>query len=279
VSGRVIAVTGASQGMGFETALAFARAGDTVIATSRSREAATARFSPYDLGIVGHELDITEQGSVDRFTTAVIDRFGRLDVLVNNAGRGFRGTTEQLAVADIMDSLEVNFLGAVRMTKAFLPLMRSAGSGRLIAISSIGGAMGQPFRDAYCAAKFALEGLYESLHPVAAMCGVRVSIIEPGPVVSEHDARALHLDAGEDAELAAIESCSLAVAATARGQSAADAASHVLACADDPDPALRYQTSKLATYMVGRKLADLSGEAVTSMTTSWLEPPAVETHA
>jgi NAD(P)-dependent dehydrogenase (short-subunit alcohol dehydrogenase family) len=272
VSARVVCVTGASQGIGLETARLFARCGDLVIATSRDAGRARDAFADLDPGVITHELDVTDHLSVDRLAAFVAERYGRIDVLVNNAGRGFRGTLEQLSVADLIQSLEVNFLGAARMTKAFLPMMRAARRGHLIAISSIGGAMGQPFRDAYCSAKFALEGLYESLRPVAAMWGVHVSIIEPGPVDSEFDARELQLSATDDAELAEIERRYLAVAATARRRPPAETAEVVLACVDDPQPRLRYQTCKLSAHLVGLKLADVSGEAVASMTTGWLAP-------
>lgn len=267
---RVVCVTGASQGIGLQAALGFARAGDTVIATSRDAAAAAAIIGPLDPSIAIRPLDVTEQASVDALAGHVTDKYGRVDVVVNNAGRGFLGTTGQLSVANIQESLDVNFLGTVRVTKALLPLMRAQRSGHLIAISSIGGVMGQPFRDAYCAAKFALEGLYESLHPVLAQFGIRVSIVEPGPVVSGHGARALHLPVTGDEELAAIQRRYLAAAANARGQSATDAAAAVLSCADDPGPKLRYQSSRFTTKLVGLKLADLDGATITAMTGSWL---------
>ena len=269
---RIVCVTGASQGVGFETAKLFAERGDIVIATSRDADRARDAFAGLDLEVVAHDLDVTSQQSVDTLRSFVTDRYGRLDVLVNNAGRGFRGTLEQLSMDDLVESLEVNFLGAARTTKAFLPMMRRAGGGRLIAISSIGGAMGQPFRDAYCSAKFALEGLYESLRPVAAMWDVHVSIVEPGPVESDHENRAFVLTATNDAELAEVEARYVFALGTARPRPASETADVVLACADDPAPKLRYQTCKLSALMVGLKLADVTGETISTMTTGWLAP-------
>jgi NAD(P)-dependent dehydrogenase (short-subunit alcohol dehydrogenase family) len=265
---RVVCVTGASQGVGFETALAFARAGDTVVATTRDPATAPAALS--DHGVVVHRLDVTDQASVDALRDHVVAKHGRLDVLVNNAGRGFHGSLWQISVDDLADSLEVNLLGAARTTKAFLPLMRAAGSGRVIAISSVAGVMGQPFRDAYCAAKFGLEGLFESLHPVAAQFGVHVSLVEPGPIDSAHDARGVRAPIGDDAQLAEIAQHYETAAATARARPASETAEVVLACADDPAPLLRYQTCRLSTRMVGLKLADPDGSVITSMTGSWL---------
>ncbi|WP_375482625.1 SDR family NAD(P)-dependent oxidoreductase [uncultured Jatrophihabitans sp.] len=267
---RVVCVTGASQGVGLAAAVAFAKAGDIVVATSRDATAARAAVRALDASIDVRPLDVTDQDSVDAFAAYVTDRHGRVDVVVNNAGRGFLGSTPQLGLDHFQDSLEVNFLGAMRVTKSFLPLMRRRRSGHLIAVSSIGGAVGQPFRDAYCAAKFALEGAYESMHPVLARFGIRVSIVEPGPVSSGFTARAVQLDPGADTELAALQRRYQAAAAAARGQSAEDAAAAVLACADHDDPPLRAQTSRFATRLVGLKLADVDGRAVSAMTGSWL---------
>jgi NAD(P)-dependent dehydrogenase (short-subunit alcohol dehydrogenase family) len=274
VTARVVCVTGASQGVGLETAKLFAQRGDTVIATSRDAARADAAYADLGLDVVAHELDITDQPSVDRLTAFIAERYGRLDVLVNNAGRGVRGTLEQLSVNDLTKSLDVNFLGAARMTKAFLPMMRSARGGRLIAVSSIAGAMGQPFRDAYCAAKFALEGLYESLRPVAAMWNVHVIIVEPGPIDSEFDARSLVVSATDDAELAEIETRYLAALSTVRLRPSTEAAGVIVACAEDPIPQLRYQTCKLSAQMVGLKLADITGQTIATMTTGWLAQQA-----
>jgi NAD(P)-dependent dehydrogenase (short-subunit alcohol dehydrogenase family) len=267
---RIVCVTGASQGVGYETAVAFAAAGDTVIATSRDAATAHPVLAPH--GIEVHGLDVTDQDSVDALRAFVEQRYGRMDVLVNNAGRGFQGTLEQLSMDDLGDSLAVNFLGAARVTKAFLPMMRTARSGHIIAISSIGGAIGQPFRDAYCAAKFALEGLYESLQPVAAQFGVRVCLVEPGKINSDHDARALHLTPVDDEELGRIEQRYETAASTARPRPPTETAQVVLACADDPQATLRHQTCKLSSRLVAMKLADADGSVITAMTGSWLAP-------
>ncbi|GAB2483494.1 SDR family oxidoreductase [Jatrophihabitans fulvus] len=267
---RVVCVTGASQGVGLATARAFAEAGDLVVATSRDAAAAAAAAALTAPGITVHPLDVTSPASVDALHAFVAERFGRLDVLVNNAGRGYQGTLEELSMDDLASSFEVNVLGAARTTKAFLPMMRAAGTGHVIAISSIGGVVGQPFRDAYCAAKFALEGLFESLHPVAARFGVSVSLVEPGKIESQHDDRGLRRVATDDPELARIERSYEEAASTARPRPPEETARVVLACADDPRPRLRYQTCKLSARMVGLKLADTDGSVITTMTGSWL---------
>jgi NAD(P)-dependent dehydrogenase (short-subunit alcohol dehydrogenase family) len=110
---------------------------------------------------------------------------GRIDVLVNNAGRGSVGSAEQLSLQDVREQLEVNYLGPVALTQAVLPAMRAAGSGRILTVTSVGGAVGQPFADAYCGAKFAVEGFMQSLAVVAERFGIWVSVIEPAAVASE----------------------------------------------------------------------------------------------
>jgi NAD(P)-dependent dehydrogenase (short-subunit alcohol dehydrogenase family) len=153
--------------------------------------------------------------------------------------------------------------------------MRAAGRGRLIAVTSLGGVIWQPFNDAYCAAKFAVEGLYESLHPVAARFGVRVSIVEPGPVATEFRAHSQTGEAPLDPELAALKGRYLAVTSQGfeRAQSPADAAAAIVRIAGEDRPVLRYQTSGFTRRLVGRKLTDITGEAVVGLTSPWLDGP------
>jgi NAD(P)-dependent dehydrogenase (short-subunit alcohol dehydrogenase family) len=208
----------------------------------------------------------------------VIERHGRIDVLVNNAGAPFNATLEELSIDELRRSLEVNFLGVARTTKAALPSMRMAGRGRLIAVTSLGGVVGQPFTDAYCAAKFAVEGLYESLHPVAAAFGVRVSIVEPGPVETAFDESAAPRDPVVSAPFATLRARHAAVMASGAGrrQSPEDAGEFIASVADEDDPAFRYQTGGLVRRIASMKLADLSGEAVTAFTGSWLAEPGAD---
>jgi NAD(P)-dependent dehydrogenase (short-subunit alcohol dehydrogenase family) len=265
---KVAIVTGASQGIGLATATAFAEHGYVVVATSRIPQEPSG---PVGTGRIERvALDVTDDEAVTSFVGDTLDRHGHVDVLVNNAGQGFIGSTEELSVADIRRSMEVNFFGVVRMTKALLPSMRVAGRGRLIAVGSIGGVVGQPFNDAYCAAKFAVEGLYESLHPVAAASGVAVIIVEPGPVQSDHRNRAVTTDGS--AALASMRDRYVAMteATFERAQAPERSAEIILAAAEDPAPKLRYQTSRLVTHIVGLKLRDLDGDAITGLTKGWI---------
>src|SRR5436190_4618874 len=174
--------------MGLATAVGLARAGLTVVATMRDTGKGDAlRRAAEDAGVEVdvRALDVTDFEQARACVDGVLADHGSVDVLVNNAGRGAVATLEQLSDAQLQEQLEVNYLGVARLTRLVLPSMRAAGSGRVVTVTSVGGAVGQPFADAYCAAKFAVEGLMQSLAPVAAKLGVTVSIVEPGAVGSE----------------------------------------------------------------------------------------------
>jgi NAD(P)-dependent dehydrogenase (short-subunit alcohol dehydrogenase family) len=277
---RVTIITGASSGIGLATSVALAQSGDTVVATMRDPGKAKPLLRAADDAGVAVEvlrLDVTDNGSVNECVGTVLERHGTIDILVNNAGVGCSGTLEELSVDDFSRSLDVNFLGAVRTTKAVLPCMRAAGRGHVIAVSSIAGVFGQPFNDAYCAAKFALEGLFEALSPVAAAFGVHVSVVEAGPVTGHFQERSGGMqDRAASSPFLPLWDQFSGVAdqgyeSAQTPQAIADA---IVAVTADPAPALRYQSSSSVKRLLGVKLADLSGERVTGMTRSWLHSSA-----
>ena len=206
----------------------------------------------------------------------VIDTYGRLDALVNNAGAAHINTVELDDLVAIRATFEVNFFGVVAMTHAAMPHLRATG-GRLLTISSVGGIVGQPFNEAYCAAKFAVEGFMESLAPVAAAVGVTVSVIEPGAVQSSFVA-----NAGVDREAMVDRSGPYAAAlraylvrteaAFANAQSAAEVGDIVVNALNIENPVFRLQTSAGAQAFAGLKLADLDGSVVQGVTASWVVP-------
>ena len=173
---RVAVVTGTSSGMGLHAALALAKAVCTVVATVRSKERAVAleeAAAGADVTLDIRELDVTDHAANARFVEGVVRDHGRLDVLVNNAGRGCVGTAETLPMETVRGQLETNYFSVVALTQAVLPHMREARRGTIVTVTSVGGVVGQPFADAYCAAKFAVEGFMQSLSTVAAHVGVR----------------------------------------------------------------------------------------------------------
>lgn len=262
-------VTGASSGIGLATAVTLANSGYTVTATVRSLDSAdalrqAAQEAKAEVAIV--ELDVTEQQSVDAVVDGVLARHGQIDVLVNNAGRGRVGTTERIGDDDLQATLDVNLIGVWRMTRAVLPHMRARGSGHIVTVTSIGGVVAQPFSDAYCAAKFAVEGMMESLAPVAAEFGIAVSVIEPGAVATNFVQNVDGLAAvgdPEDPYLPLMQTYLANMAAVfEQAQSPQEVADVVLAALTDDSPALRYQTSASVTERAAIKLSDTTGSTV-----------------
>ncbi len=272
----VTIITGCSSGIGLATAVRLAEAGHHVVATMRDlTRGGPLRDALSEAGVEAavDVLDVTDDASVMAAVAGVLERHGRVDVLVSNAGRAYEGTTEELTVDDFQSSIDVNFLGAVRVIKAVLPSMRTAGQGRIIAVSSISGVFGQPFNDAYCAAKFALEGLVESLAPVAASFGVRVSLLEPGPVKGGMVERAGGVGvAGPESVYGALRERFAEVQhAGYEHAPQPEAVAEVIAqITSEANPALRYQTSRAIARLLGVKLADPTGQPIVDLTRSWL---------
>ncbi|MGT2462332.1 SDR family NAD(P)-dependent oxidoreductase [Sinomonas atrocyanea] len=269
----VALVTGTSSGMGLHAAVELARRGLTVVATMRDtaragalREAAEAAGVVLDV----RSLDVVDHRAAEALVDAVAADHGRIDVLVNNAGRGCVGTAEQLPMDVIRDQLEVNYLAPVHLAKLVLPGMRERGHGRIVTVTSVGGAVGQPFADAYCGAKFAVEGFMQSLAPVVEPFGVRVSIVEPAAVASEFVAN-VERPADVGAYGAQLEAyLARTSGAFAGAQTAADAGAAIADAATSTAYRFRWQTSEAAVRFVGASLADLDGERVLGVTRSWV---------
>ena len=220
-------------------------------------------------------LEVTDAAAVES-TLDEIAQSAPIDVLINNAGVGVVGTLEELSMDQLRHALEVNFFAVAHATKVVLPAMRLAGQGRIITVTSVGGIVGQPFTEAYCAAKFAVEGLMESLAPMAATKGISVSVVEPGPVSTSFIANVSGiegmLDADADAPYASQKAGYFSRAGNqfANAQSADEVAALLVEIVAAEQPAFRYQTSAWSTEFVATKLADLDGSAVTSMTSTWI---------
>jgi NAD(P)-dependent dehydrogenase (short-subunit alcohol dehydrogenase family) len=174
-------ITGISSGIGQALARAAVSQGDFVVGTFRNSEQ-TQRFNENHVGkALGLTVDITNPDDVAQSVHTVRERFGRLDVLVNNAGYGLAGAIEETSNDETRAIFETNFFGALAVTQAFLPLMRAQGSGHIIQLSSHTGVKSFPGFGIYSASKFALEGMSEALAAEVAPLGIRVTIVEPGP--------------------------------------------------------------------------------------------------
>ena len=165
--------------MGVDIAKAALAAGDAVVATGRSAEKVReAQGEAGDLLVV--KLDITDPAEAVAAVQAGMDRFGRVDVLVNNAGNLYAGFFEELSPEDVRAQIETNLFGPMNVTRAVLPVMRAQRSGLIITITSTAGIVGQAFSSAYAASKFAVEGWIESLTPEVEPFGIRTMLVEPG---------------------------------------------------------------------------------------------------
>ena len=200
LAGKVIMITGASSGIGAATSLACGqmKARVALVARRRDRLEAVAK----DVRDAGGEalvvpMDLTDGAAVDALPHTVIAAWGRIDVLVNNAGRGLLARFEDTTPEELRELMELNVVSVARLSRAVLPVMRRQGSGHLINISSLAGRRGTPWRSAYSATKFALGGLSESLRQELRGTGIHVSVVYPVTVPTEFHAVELRKAASE----------------------------------------------------------------------------------
>ena len=172
-------ITGAGRGMGVDIAKAALAAGNAVVATGRNPERVSAALGKAD-DLLVVKLDVTDPADAKDAARAAVDRFGRIDVLVNNAGNFYAGFFEELSPQDFRAQVETLLFGPLNVTRAVLPVMRAQRSGLIVAMSSTAGLVGGEFTSAYAAAKFAVEGWIESLAPEVAPFGIRTMVVEPG---------------------------------------------------------------------------------------------------
>jgi NAD(P)-dependent dehydrogenase (short-subunit alcohol dehydrogenase family) len=176
---KVWFITGAGRGMGVDIAKAALAAGHAVVATARNTDTVTAALGQ-DEELLAVKLDVTDPADAQAAVQAAVERFGRIDVLVNNAGNFYAGFFEEITPGDFRAQVETTLFGPMNVTRAVLPVMRAQRSGLVVAISSTAGIVGQEFCSAYAAAKFGVEGWIESLAPEVAPFGIRTMLVEPG---------------------------------------------------------------------------------------------------
>jgi NAD(P)-dependent dehydrogenase (short-subunit alcohol dehydrogenase family) len=176
---KVWFITGAARGMGVDFAKAALAAGHAVVATGRRPDAVTQAVGASD-DVLVVKLDVTSLGDAQAAARAAVDRFGRIDVLVNNAANFYAGYFEELTPEEIERQLATSLIGPMNVTRAILPVMRKQRAGHIISISSSAGLAGFEFCTAYAASKFGLEGWMESLHAELAPYGITTTIVNPG---------------------------------------------------------------------------------------------------
>jgi NAD(P)-dependent dehydrogenase (short-subunit alcohol dehydrogenase family) len=176
---KVWFITGAGRGMGVDIAKAALAAGNAVVATGRTPDAVSKAVGAAD-DLLVVKLDVTSRADAEAAVQAAVDRFGRIDVLVNNAANFYGGYFEELTPEQIERQLATGLIGPMNVTRAVLPVMRKQRSGHIMSISSSAGLSGFEFNSAYAAAKFGLEGWMESLQPEVAPFGISTTIVNPG---------------------------------------------------------------------------------------------------
>src|SRR3954464_11345563 len=176
---KVLLITGAGRGMGVDIVKAALVAGYAVVATGRRPEAVEQAVGAAE-DLLAVRLDVTDPASARAAVQAAVDRFGRIDVLVNNAGNFIAGFFEEIHPDDFRAQIETNLFGPLNVTRAVLPVLRAQRSGLVVTISSTAGVVGGEFTSAYAASKFALEGWMESLTPEVAPYGIRTMLVAPG---------------------------------------------------------------------------------------------------
>lgn len=179
-SSRVWFVTGASRGLGAAIVRTLLDAGERVVATARKRDPLAAAFGADSDALLSLSLDVTDPAAVQTAVASALEYFGRIDVLVNNAGYGDLSLFEESTVEDVRAQYDTNVFGLMHVTRAVLPGMRAQRSGRIFNVSSVGGIVGGASGSLYCASKFAVEGFTESLAQEIAPFGIHATIVEPG---------------------------------------------------------------------------------------------------
>ena len=257
---RVWFITGAGRGMGVDIAQAALAAGHAVVATGRNTKAvADAVGEADDLLVV--ELDITSLASAEAAVRAALERFGRLDVLVNNAGNFYAGFFEELTPEQIERQIATNLIGPMSVTRAVLPVMRKQRSGNVVSISSTAGIVGQEFCSAYAASKFGLEGWMESLRFEIEPFGIRTTIVEPGffrtDLLEKESTAYADLSIDDYAERTAQTRPAWEAMSGKQGGDPAKLAKALVTVVDEEEPPLRWVAGADAVETVEQKANDL----------------------
>ncbi|MEZ0382692.1 oxidoreductase [Mycobacterium sp. pW045] len=172
-------ITGASRGFGLQIARDLLDRGHQVVATARQAAAVTEALGPHD-NLLAVALDVTDEAQARQAVAAAMERFGRIDVLINNAGRGLLGAVEEATDAEVRAVYETNVFGLLTVTRAVTPVLRAQRSGTIVNISSIGGFVSSPGWGVYASTKFAVEAISEALHAELQPLGVHAMVVEPG---------------------------------------------------------------------------------------------------
>jgi len=257
-------VTGASRGLGAAIVRAALDAGDRVVATARRREALVENLGPDDDSLLSVALDVTRPDQVQAAVGAALARFGRIDVLVNNAGYGHLSLFEESTAEDVQSQFDTNVFGLMHVTRAILPAMRAQRSGRIFNVSSVGGIVGGESGTLYCTSKFAVEGFTESLAAEVHRFGIHATVVEPGffrtdflePTSVRHGSQSI----ADYAEAAAALKAFYDGRSHNQAGDPAKLGQALVALAEAPQPPVRWAAGTDAIGMVQGKIDSLQAE-------------------
>ncbi|MEK3721416.1 oxidoreductase [Paenibacillus sp. FSL H8-0034] len=253
---KVWLITGSSRGLGRSIAEAVLAHGDQLIATARKTEQLADLVAQYGDQVRAVTLDVTSPEQAEAAVQAAVEAFGRLDVVVNNAGYGNMSSIEETSFEDFHAQIDTNLWGVINVTKAALPVLRKQKSGHIVQISSIGGRSGTPGLGAYQTAKWAVEGFSEVLSKEVTPFGLKVTIIEPGGFRTDWAGSSMsHVEAGEDYQgtVGKLQAYIREKTGTEPGDPAKGAQA-ILAVVNEENPPLRLLLGSDAVYMA--KLID-----------------------
>ncbi|MET9765680.1 SDR family oxidoreductase [Streptomyces sp. NPDC006372] len=265
---KVVFVTGAGRGLGTDIARQALDAGHQVVATGRRPEEVEKTLGGPQDDLLVTRLDVTSLDDALAAAQAAVDRFGRIDVLINNAGNFYAGFFEEISPEHMRRQIETNLFGPMNVTRAVLPVMRAQRDGHVVTISSLAGQVGTEFTSAYAASKFAVEGWMESLHQDIAPYNIRTTIVEPGYFRTE-----LLVDASTTWPEPSIDDYAVRTTATVEawksinGQQPGDPtklAHALLTLADQDQPPLRFVAGADAIEGVTAKAKELLAQAEAS---------------
>jgi NAD(P)-dependent dehydrogenase (short-subunit alcohol dehydrogenase family) len=257
VAPKVWLITGCSTGFGRALAEAVLKKGDYLLATAREPEQLRALIDYYPKTAKAARLDVTRSQEIQAAVDAAIETFGRIDVLVNNAGYGLIGALEEVSDIDLHQFFETNFFGALRLMQAVLPLMRQQGSGHIVNMSSTAGLVGFGGSSLYCGAKFALEGTSEALAKEVEPFGVKITLIEPGAFRTDFNGRSLAATEHSIDAYASVSGVSLQWFKEMDGKqpgNPAKAAQAIIQAVESPHPPMRLALGTDAISLIQEKL-------------------------
>ena len=257
---RVWFVTGCSSGFGRSLAAAVLARGDRCVITAR--DAATVRdlADAHPRSALALPLDVTNRGQREHAVVEAERTFGRIDVLVNNAGYAYYAAAEEGDDARIREMFETNFFGLVAMTQRVLPAMRARRNGHIVNISSVGGLVANVASAFYAASKFAVEGFSESMAQEVGPHGIRVTLIEPGPFRTDFQGRSVKVEAQPLPAYAETVGARRSALQASSGKQPGDpvrAAQAIIQCVESDDPPLRLLLGRIAYDRAGEKFESM----------------------